>query len=166
MSATHPTTPSKASGNTTNNTTDNTADNTTDNTDNDSAQIAPQLNDILVKQKAAFLKRGFTSYEDRISALSTLQAAFGTYKQRIIDAVMSDFGHRSPHETSMTEVLATMGEIATTKRHLKKWMKHQKAPFSMNTATGTGKILYQPKGVVGIIRNRGKTLYVPTRQPI
>lgn len=112
---------------------------------------AAQLQETLAKQKAAFLRRGFTSYEDRIKALDTLQTALGKYKQRIIDAVISDFGHRSPHETSMTEVLATMGEISTTKRHLKKWMKHRKAPFSLNTATGTGKILYQPKGVVGIM---------------
>ncbi|MBV1882513.1 MAG: coniferyl aldehyde dehydrogenase [Pseudomonadales bacterium] len=123
----------------------------TDNPTISPIDTATQLNEILTKQKSAFLKRGFTTYEDRISALSTLQTALGEYKQRIIDAVMSDFGHRSPHETSMTEVLATMGEIATTKKHLKKWMKHQKAPFSLNTATGTGKILYQPKGVVGIM---------------
>ena len=112
---------------------------------------AENLQKIIERQKAAFIKNGIPTYKERINALNTLKSAIGQYRTQIVDAVMSDFGHRSPHETLATEFLSPVGEIEMTKRKLKGWMKQKKAPFSLQAATGTGKILYQPKGVIGIM---------------
>ncbi len=114
-------------------------------------QEADHLHSILDRQKAAFIKNGIPSYKDRINALNTLKSAIGQYRTQIVEAVMADFGHRSPHETLATEFLSPIGEIQMTKMKLKGWMKQKKAPFSLQAGTGTGRILYQPKGVVGIM---------------
>ncbi|MDY6942469.1 MAG: coniferyl aldehyde dehydrogenase [Pseudomonadota bacterium] len=106
---------------------------------------------ILRKQQAAFLDRGISDYRTRIQALDTLNKAIGEYADELVKAVMADFGHRSPHETVMTEVLANMGEIRLTKGHIKKWMKPKKVPASIQSLPATGKVVYQPKGVVGIM---------------
>lgn len=64
---------------------------------------------------------------------------------------MADFGHRSPHETVLTEVLANLGEIRLTKGHVKKWMKPHKVANSIQSLPATGYAVYQPKGVVGVM---------------
>ena len=120
-------------------------------TDSSANPEAEYLRGILDRQKAAFLKNGVPSYKDRINTLNTLKSAMGEYRTQIVDAVMSDFGHRSPHETMVTEFLSPVGEIHMTKMKLKGWMKQKKAPFSLQAGTGTGKVLYQPKGVVGVM---------------
>lgn len=111
----------------------------------------PMLNALLERQRAAFYKNGISTAKQRIESLNILAAAIGDYKHKIVDAISTDFGHRSPHETMAIDVLTPLSEILLTKRKIKSWMKTRKAPFSMLTATGRGYIKYQPKGVVGIM---------------
>lgn len=115
------------------------------------SQEADHLRGILDRQKAAFIQRGIPSYKERINTLNTLKAALGEYRTQIVEAVSSDFGHRSPHETLATEFLSPVGEIQMTKMKLKGWMKQKKVPFSLQAGTGTGRVLYQPKGVIGVM---------------
>ena len=86
---------------------------------------------LLEKQRKAFLDRGISSAEERIAALKTLNKALAEYADELVKAVQADFGHRSPHETVMTEVLSTMGEIRITTGKIKNWMKPKTAPFSI-----------------------------------
>ncbi len=44
-----------------------------------------------------------------------------------------------------------MGEIKHAKRHLSKWMKASRRRVHISTLPGSAKVLYQPKGVVGVI---------------
>ncbi|MBV1870418.1 MAG: aldehyde dehydrogenase family protein, partial [Gammaproteobacteria bacterium] len=107
--------------------------------------------DTLNRQKAAFKRRGAPTCDQRKENLTRLQKAVIQYKDQLVEAACSDFGHRSPHETLASEVLAVAGEAAAHKGKLKKWMKPQKAPFSLQAAGAKGQIIYQPKGVVGIL---------------
>ncbi len=106
---------------------------------------------LLQAQQKAFLDRGITDAKQRIEALSILGKAIGEYSDELVKAVMADFGHRSPHETVLTEVLANLGEIRLTKGHIKKWMKPKKVASSIQSLPATGYAVYQPKGVVGIM---------------
>lgn len=103
---------------------------------------------ILNAQKAAFSKRGIPSVADRVQALETLGKAVSANTDKIIAAVQADFGHRSPHETVATEVLGVLAEIKFTKGKIKKWAKPVKPAFG---GLPGGRIIYQPKGVVGIM---------------
>lgn len=107
--------------------------------------------DILNRQKESFKRRGVSTCEQRKEHLTRLQKAVIQYKDKLVEAAQSDFGHRSPHETLASEVLAVAGEAAAHKGKLKKWMKAQNVPFSLQAAGAQGKIIYQPKGVVGIL---------------
>ena len=102
----------------------------------------------LEKQREAFLTRGIPTVEQRVQNLEILGKAVGEYSEKLVSAVQSDFGHRSPHETIATEVLGALGEIKFTKGKIKKWAKPVKPP-------GLGlpgqRIIYQPKGVIGIM---------------
>ncbi|MBV1872205.1 MAG: coniferyl aldehyde dehydrogenase [Gammaproteobacteria bacterium] len=103
---------------------------------------------ILEKQRSAFLQNGIPSVEERVRALETLGKAVGEYSDKLVAAVQADFGHRSPHETYATEVLGVLAEIKFTKGKIKKWAKPKKPAFG---GLPGGRIVYQPKGVIGIM---------------
>jgi coniferyl-aldehyde dehydrogenase len=47
-------------------------------------------------------------------------------RQALIDAVSADYGHRSSHETLLTEISPLLAGIRHTLRHLRAWMKPQR----------------------------------------
>ena len=71
-------------------------------------------------QRAAFLRTGPTSYEQRIDSLKRLRQAIVDHHEQILEAVNADFGHRSRHETFFADVIGLLGEIRHTRKHLKK----------------------------------------------
>ena len=103
---------------------------------------------ILELQKQAFIERGIPSVEQRIQALDKLAAMMSDNSDQIIKAVQADFGHRSPHETILSEVLSVIGEVKFIKGKLKKWTKPVKPAFG---GLPGGRMIYQPKGVIGIM---------------
>ncbi len=103
---------------------------------------------LLEKQREAFKQRGIPSIEQRMQNLEILGKAVGEYSEKLVSAVQGDFGHRSPHETIATEVLGALGEIRFTKGKVKKWAKAKK-PSGLGLPGG--RIIYQPKGVIGIM---------------
>ena len=103
---------------------------------------------ILKKQQEAFINRGIPTVEQRVESLEILGRAVSEYSEKLVSAVQGDFGHRSPHETIATEVLGALGEIKSTKGKIKKWAKVKKPP---GMGLPGGRIIYQPKGVIGIM---------------
>jgi acyl-CoA reductase-like NAD-dependent aldehyde dehydrogenase len=102
-------------------------------------------------QRAAFLRAGPTSYEQRIDSLKRLRQAIVDHHEQILDAVNADFGHRSRHETFFADVIGLLGEIRHTRKHLKKWMRPRRAGWSPQFPLAKARIHYQPRGVIGII---------------
>ena len=105
----------------------------------------------LERMRAAFIEHGSPSYAERRQHLDALGKAIAKYQDELVEAVMADFGHRSKHETFVAEVLGALAELRSTKANLKKWMKPKTVPWSMMGGLAKGKIVYQPKGVVGIM---------------
>ena len=106
---------------------------------------------LLRQQQDAFLKNGAPSYQQRINALNKLKKAVGDYKEEIVAAVQEDFGHRSDTETWITEVVSVLNEVMATKKHLKKWMKPTNPGRSLSAGFAKSRVIYQPKGVIGIM---------------
>ena len=105
----------------------------------------------LLRQRELFHREGAPSYAQRIDKLKRLRQSIVDHHEQILDAVDSDFGHRSRHETFMADVLGLLGEIRHTRKHLKKWMKPRRAGFSAQFPFAKAKIHCQPRGVIGII---------------
>ncbi len=109
------------------------------------------LQEILAKQRQAFMREGAPSLAHRLSAIDKVHRILIDYKEEWQQAISQDFGNRSHHETLMAEIFITINSVKHTRKQLKKWMKPKKAPISWQFKPGTGKIFHQPLGVVGII---------------
>ncbi len=119
-----------------------------------------ELHRILAKQREAFRKNGAPSYDARIAALDKMKGQILKYKDEIADAIREDFGNRSKHETLLAEVFGSLNPIKHVRKNLKKWMKPKSRPISMNFKPATGKIIYQPLGVIGIMSPWNYPIYL------
>ncbi|MBF0449443.1 MAG: coniferyl aldehyde dehydrogenase [Candidatus Magnetomorum sp.] len=117
----------------------------------DTMDASQKLQAIFEEQRRAFLKYGPPTLGSRKIALTRLEEEILLYKNEIALAISSDFGHRSYHETLMTEIFVCIKSIHHTKKHLKRWMKPQRQPVPWFCRPGKAKIHHQPLGVVGIM---------------
>lgn len=76
------------------------------------------------------------------------------YRDRLVEAMCADFGHRSRTQSLFTDVAASVGPLRHAQKHLKQWMKPEKrkvGPFPLNLLGAKARIEFQPLGVVGVI---------------
>jgi coniferyl-aldehyde dehydrogenase len=72
-------------------------------------------------------------------------------RMRIASAVAADFGSRSAHETQLAEVFTVCSSIRFAQRNLRRWMRPERRSVQASARPGRASVLYQPRGVVGII---------------
>jgi len=87
----------------------------------------------------------------RLDDLKRLRAAFLADLPAMTAAISADFGHRSAHETLLSDGMTVLREIDDMARHLGRWMRPQRAPLDWLFAPGRSEIRIQPLGVVGVI---------------
>ncbi|MEO6520843.1 MAG: coniferyl aldehyde dehydrogenase [Mucilaginibacter sp.] len=112
---------------------------------------ADQLSNILHRQRAAFLRDGAPTLEQRRADLKKFKAALIDRKKEIEDAINTDFGHRSRHETDIVEILGVIEGIKYLDRHLRKFMRPTRRHVALHMRLGKARVEYQPLGVVGVI---------------
>lgn len=106
---------------------------------------------LLKKQRAAFLAAGPPSLERRLEDLDTLRRLVLDHREELAAAISKDFGHRSRHETLLSEILVTIEAIKHMRRNLAEWMTPERRWVSLLFFPGRTQIIYQPLGVIGII---------------
>ena len=113
------------------------------------ADLAP----LLQLQRAAFQKEGEVHYATRIDRLERCIALLAAHSDKLCAAIDQDFNGRSRHLSMMSEIITSLGSLKFAKKHLKKWMKPERrsAGIPMNLLGARARVLYQPKGVVGIM---------------
>ena len=118
-------------------------------------QVRPEtsapMRDIFDAQRAAFLRAGAPSLEQRRADLTRLNEAIKSNVGRLAEAISADFGNRSRHETELGEIVPVQSAIRHTLRHLARWMQPKRVSVGLELMPATARILYQPVGVVGII---------------
>ena len=110
-----------------------------------------ELEDTFLQQKEYFSNHSYPSYHERINDLKKLKALMINNQQAFIEAMSQDFGHRSAEDTKIGDILTTVMGINYTIKKLKTWMKPKKKHIGILFQPAKGKVVYQPKGVVGII---------------
>lgn len=117
------------------------------------AAIRAELMALLDGQKKALLVERFPTAEVREDRLDRLLDAHLRYKDRIIEALSSDFGGRSRIQSLVTDVVSTVGAIKYTRGKVKQWMRPQRRqlPLFASMTGGRAEVHYQPLGVVGNI---------------
>lgn len=109
------------------------------------------FNDILERQRAAFLRDGAPPLESRRADLKKLKQALLSHRRAIENAISTDFGNRSRHETAMMEVVGVVQGIDYLDRNLRSFMRPDKRRIALTARNGSNHIEYQPLGVVGVI---------------
>lgn len=110
-----------------------------------------ELADALAVHRRAFRADPYPSYEVRRAHLVRLLDALLDRREEIADAVRSDYGARSKHESTLAEVFIPTQGIRHTLRHLKRWMKHQRRPVAAMYRPARAQVVRQPLGVIGVI---------------
>ena len=70
-----------------------------------------QMQDILEKQKAFFVKNGPPSYDLRIDRLDRMKSLVMENRYKIVDALNEDFGVRSKNQSMATDVYTIVPSI-------------------------------------------------------
>ena len=114
--------------------------------------IADMLRGAFQKQREAYLADPVPDAAQRKQDLLALKNMLTENREAIIDAISSDYGNRSRHESLFAEIIAVSDGINDTIKHLKKWMKPQKRHVDVSLYPGAkNRVVPQPLGVVGII---------------
>ena len=99
-------------------------------------------------------------WDKRDAWLAALERLIRENQPAISEAIRSDFGNRSLHETQLLELFPSLEAIRHARRHLKSWMRPERRAVSMWFLPGRARVLHQPLGVVGIIVPWNYPLYL------
>ncbi|APX94209.1 coniferyl aldehyde dehydrogenase [Halomonas sp. 1513] len=116
-----------------------------------SASPAVDLAPLLAAQRAAYRRDGAPSLAERRANLAKLRAALIDNRTRLEEAIDTDFGHRSRHETSIMELGSTISGIDYLHKHLRRMMRPEKRQVAVHMQFGSARVEYQPLGVVGVM---------------
>jgi len=102
-------------------------------------------------QRDAYLRDPYPSLHERKARLDAVERILLENTDAIIEAIAQDFGHRSAEESKILEIFPVIDGLRHTRKKLRKWIKPQRRPISWLFATGSNRLIPQPKGVVGIV---------------
>lgn len=117
----------------------------------DVKQTIQEIDRIFQLQKKAQYQVANSTAKERCAKLKKLQVALETtFNQEIKEAGYNDF-RKHELEVQMSEVFPTLGALKHTSKNLRRWMKDKKVATPMSGFGISGRIKYEPKGVVLII---------------
>lgn len=108
---------------------------------------------ILAKQKAAHIRDGIPSAEQREAWIDKSIDLLVTHGEALSKAMAEDFGHRSIDQSNLTDIAGSIGALKFSRKNLRKWMRPEKrkVEFPLGLLGSKAQIQYQPKGVIGVI---------------
>ena len=117
-----------------------------------SAEI-DRMGAVLAKQRAAFTAAMPEALSIRRDRIDRAIALLVDHKDAFAKAVSADFGHRSIEQTLMTDIMPSVGALKHARKHFEAWSRDEKrkAMFPLGLLGAKAKVVYQPKGVVGVI---------------
>ncbi len=80
-----------------------------------------------------------------------MREALSRYQDQLAAAMSDDFGRRSEFECKTLDVMFPALQIDHALANLRRWMKPQRRRTDLLFRTNIAKVVYQPKGVVGVI---------------
>ncbi|MBW2551624.1 MAG: coniferyl aldehyde dehydrogenase [Deltaproteobacteria bacterium] len=102
-------------------------------------------------QREAYLRDPYPSLKERRERLRALERILLDNTDAITEAIRKDFGHRCAEESKILEIFPCVDGIRHSLKNLSKWMQPERRPISVLFATGSNRLVPQPKGVVGIV---------------
>lgn len=111
------------------------------------------MTDLLAQQRAAFMAELPVSIAARKDRLTRAAAMVKDNAERFCDALSEDFGHRSPRQSMITDIAASVAPLKHAIKSVHRWARREKKPvmFPLGLLGAKAWVEYQPKGLVGII---------------
>lgn len=112
-----------------------------------------RMNSVLARQRAAFTAAMPEALSVRRDRIDRAIALLIDHKDAFAKAVSADFGHRSIEQTLMSDIMPSVGALKHARKHFDAWSRDEKrkAMFPLGLIGAKAKVVYQPKGVVGVI---------------
>ena len=126
----------------------------------DTLHAPVDLKALFARQRSTFAAAPMPPEEDRVRWLDALHDVLVSNQPALIDAIATDFGHRSADETLLAEIMPSLHGIRYACRHLRSWMKPSRRRVGMAFQPASARVLYQPLGVIGIIVPWNYPLYL------
>ena len=122
-----------------------------------------RMEQILARQKQAFLNDGHVPAELRIDRINRVISLLIENEQILCDAMHRDFGNRSRHQSRMADIGGTLESLKHAKKHVRQWMKHEKRKpmFPLGLFGARAHVEYHPKGVVGNLATWNFPVHIP-----
>ncbi|MCC5887653.1 MAG: coniferyl aldehyde dehydrogenase [Gammaproteobacteria bacterium] len=108
---------------------------------------------LLDRQRRAAIDAGEVPAAVRRDRINRAIGILVDHGDALAEAMREDFGHRSIHQSMLTDIAGSIGPLKHARKHVGKWMKPEKRraemPFGLLGARAW--IEHQPLGVVGVI---------------
>lgn len=116
-------------------------------------ELGKPIRGLLEKQRKAFASDGTPSAKIRIDRLERAMSMVKDHQQEFVDALNTDFGHRSPHLSRLADIATSFTALKYARGHVRRWMKpeRRKVDFPFKLFGVKAWVQYQPLGVVGLI---------------
>ncbi|MFC6635063.1 coniferyl aldehyde dehydrogenase [Microbulbifer taiwanensis] len=110
------------------------------------------LQELLERQRRAYLAAPVPDYRSRVQDLQALARMLRDHREALVQAISADYGNRSRQETLFSEIYPVLDGIKDTVKRLKKWMKPRRRHIDLTAfPTSSNRVIPQPLGVVGVI---------------
>ena len=119
----------------------------------DIAGETARMHEVLAAQKASFTAAMPETLAVRTDRIDRAVALLVDNAEDFANAVSEDFGHRSREQTLMTDIMPSVSALKHAKKHMASWSKGEKRKptFPLGLLGAKAEVVYQPKGVVGIV---------------
>lgn len=114
------------------------------------ADTDARLQQLLARQRAAFMAREPSSADERRAMLHKLEQTLMARRLDIAEAVRTDFGGRAKEET-LLELFVVIDDLRHARRKVGRWMKTRRVGANWQFLPSRGRLMPQPLGVVGVI---------------
>ena len=112
---------------------------------------AERVGQLFAAQQAAFQASPYPAANERIAKLKALKKQISRYQDVLAAAMSQDFGFRPRTESKMLDLLGSMFDVNHAIAHIRRWMKPSHRHTELLFFSNSLQVVYQPKGVVGVI---------------
>ncbi|HEY9541918.1 MAG TPA: coniferyl aldehyde dehydrogenase [Luteimonas sp.] len=111
---------------------------------------AAELRPTLDRLRTAW-QRNRPDARQRMDDLARLRDAFKAGREAMLTAISADFGHRSAHETLLSDAMTVSAEIDHLRGKLRGWMKPRRVGSGWRLWPARAQVRHVPVGVVGVM---------------
>ena len=117
-----------------------------------SPHLLSELTDTVALWRVEQRRQPAPDLAQRLAQLDAVARFVRDHQDGLADAISQDYGHRSRHETLITEVAPVLASVRYAKKHLRAWMRPRRRHVDrMAYGLARNWVVPQPLGVVGVI---------------